>query len=302
MGSQFCVLVATLLVFGVKAFTPFIPPFRRKNNRHFASLTLQASVQKGDTVVVIGGTSGVGQLVTNKLSLYNLTIRVTARNVEKAKEIIGDSQPSLEFLEVDLTGDNLEAQLRVALKDANALVISVGTTAFPTAKWRGGNTPAAIDKDAVSTIAKIAASVGSLKKVVHLTSVGVERTKEMPFLILNLFGVLDAKKAGEDAIKKAAFKQGFDYAIVRPGRLIGGPFTNLDVAKLMQIEGGSENGVDLAPGDSLLGDCKRDACAEAIVQCLTNDACSNISFSIASNDSRALTVDQWADAFRSMQI
>jgi hypothetical protein len=38
---------------------------------------------------------------------------------------------------------------------------------------------------------------------VLLTSVGVDRTKEMPFLVLNLFGVLDAKKAGEEAVKAA---------------------------------------------------------------------------------------------------
>ena len=71
-----------------------------------------------------------------------------------------------------------------------------------------------------------------------VTSVGVERTGEMPFLVLNLFGVLDAKKAGEKAVEGAAAKGGFDYAVIRPGRLVGGPFTNLDIAKLLQVEGG----------------------------------------------------------------
>jgi uncharacterized protein YbjT (DUF2867 family) len=127
------------------------------------------------------------------------------------------------------------------MKDVSAVVISVGTTAFPTTKWAGGNTPQAIDKDAVQRIAKAAQMSPGMKKIVLVTSVGVERTKEMPFLILNLFGVLDAKKSGEKAVKSAAGEAGFDYAIVRPGRLVGGPYTNLDLAKLMQIEGGEFN-------------------------------------------------------------
>jgi hypothetical protein len=122
----------------------------------------------------------------------------------------------------------------------------------------------------------------------------------MPFLILNLFGVLDAKKSGENAVKAAVGGTKADYAIVRPGRLIGGPFTNTDVAKLLQIEGGAENGVDVAAGDALLGDAKRDAVAEAVLQCLVNDACSNVDFSIVSNEDKALNDDQWTSAFLKM--
>jgi uncharacterized protein YbjT (DUF2867 family) len=83
-------------------------------------------------------------------------------------------------------------------------------------KWKGGNTPEAIDKIAVARIAKAAAKGKSTKKVVLLTSIGVDRTKQMPFLILNLFGVLDAKKSGEDAMKAASTEGDFDYVIIRP--------------------------------------------------------------------------------------
>ena len=147
----------------------------------------------------------------------------------------------------------------------------------------------------------LADEASSVEKVILVTSVGVERTGEMPFLILNAFGVLDAKKAGEDAIKEASTRgNGYEYVIVRPGRLVGGPFTNLDVAKLLQIQGGAENGVDTAPGDSLLGDCKRDACAECIVQCLSSEAAKNLDFSIVSNDKKALTSDEWTETFQNM--
>ena len=137
-----------------------------------------------------------------------------------------------------------------------------------------------------------------------MTSVGVDRTNEMPFVILNLFGVLDAKRAGEDAIKQSAQESNnnnFSYSIIRPGRLVGGPYTNLDLAKLFQVEGGATNGVTLEKGDTLLGDCKRDVAAEAVLQCLENVECNDVEFSMVSNDERALTDGEWSEAFVEMR-
>jgi len=267
---------------------------RNNNDRHL----LQASISPGDQVLVVGGTSGIGQLVTQKLAASGITVKATSRNKERGEEVLtGDN---VQVVELDLLSTDT-APLRAACQGAKAVVISVGTTAFPTMKWRGGNTPKAIDQEAVERMAKVLAEESSVEKVVMVTSVGVERTGEMPFLILNAFGVLDAKKAGEDAIKQASTTgSGFEWIIVRPGRLVGGPFTNLDVAKLLQVQGGAENGVDTAPGDSLLGDCKRDACAECIVQCLTSEAAKNLEFSIVSNDNKALTSDEWTEAFQTM--
>jgi hypothetical protein len=134
-----------------------------------------------------------------------------------------------------------------------------------------------------------------------LTSVGVGRTGQMPFAFLNLFGVLDAKRSGEDAVRNAAARSGFSYAVIRPGRLVGGPYTNLDLARLLRAEGGASNGVTLERGDALLGDCKRDVAAEAVLQCLENDECRDVEFSMVSNDGRALTDAEWADAFVGMR-
>jgi uncharacterized protein YbjT (DUF2867 family) len=203
---------------------------------------------------------------------------------------------------LDLIKNYNPQDLTNAMNGVSAIVISLGTTAFPTQKWKDGNTPQAIDQEAVEKIATIAKSSKDLRKIVLITSIGVDRTKMMPFLFLNLFGVLDAKKAGEDSIKEAGKSAGFDYVIVRPGRLIGGPYTNLDLAKLMQIEGGAENGVTMEEGDSLLGDCKRDACAEAVVQCVINGECKNLDFSIISNDEKAWTTqDKWTEQFGRMR-
>ena len=116
-----------------------------------------------------------------------------------------------------------------------------------------------------------------------------------------LEAILNSRDRQESvAIQEAAIAGNFDSVIVRPGRLVGGPFTNLDVARLLQIEGGAENGVTVRKGDSLLGDCKRDACAEAIVQCLINEECKSAVFSIISNDDEALTGDQWAKVFQTL--
>jgi nucleoside-diphosphate-sugar epimerase len=274
------------------------------------------------TVLVIGGTSGIGQLVTKKLAndrSQNFIIRATCRNKLRGEEILIDHENdsstnnnnnnNIEVVELDLL-QNDTTQLQEVMKDVSVVVISVGTTAFPTIKWKGGNTPKAIDDIAVTRIANVAATIESIQKVILITSIGVTRTNEMPFLILNLFGVLDAKKSGENAIQQYSITTNRKYQsiIIRPGRLIGGPFTNMDVAKLLQIQGGTENGVTLENGDTLLGDCKRDACAECIVQCITNPIMinyeqqqqpqNNLEFSIISNELPALSTDDWSTTFQ----
>jgi nucleoside-diphosphate-sugar epimerase len=276
-------------------------PRRIRSSGQSRQTHLGASIAAGDTILVVGGTGGVGQLVTRKLqNRGDYTVRISSRNKERAQATIGSE--TVQVVEFDLISGTDE-QLQAALKGVSAIVLSVGTTAFPTMKWAGGNTPEAIDKKAVQRMAEAASKLDTIKKIVLLTSIGVDRTGEMPFFILNLFGVLEAKKSGEEAVKAAAARHGkMVYAIVRPGRLIGGPFTNLDVARLLQIEGGAENGVDAVAGDVLLGDCKRDACAEAVVQCLVNDACRNVEFSIISNENKALDDQQWTEAFQNMLL
>jgi len=238
----------------------------------------KSPIQANDKILVFGGTGGVGQLVTRKLRARenNYNVCVVARDAVKAKEIL--SVDDIDVIELNLVGDAkaTDNELQSAMEGCTGIVISVGTTAFPTKRWQGGNTPQAIDEEAVSRIAKIACDIPTLRRMVLLTSVGVSRTSEFPFLILNLFGVLDAKRVGEDAVKAAATSSWFSYSIIRPGRLVGGPYTNLDLAKLFKVEGGASNGVTVESGDTLLGDCKRDVTAEAVVQCLENIECNDI--------------------------
>ena len=244
-------LVALLSIISSSwAFT--MPPSNRgalspKHAVRESETSISAAISSGDRVLVIGGTGGVGQLTVGKLQgRGGFDVRTTSRSKSKGEEVIADS--GVDVFELDLLSEDTSA-LEAAMDGVAGVVISVGTTAFPTARWKGGNTPKAIDELAVKRIASVAAKVDTMKKIVMVTSVGVDRTGEMPFLILNLFGVLDAKKSGEQSVAAAAAKAGFDYAVIRPGRLVGGPFTNLDVAKLLQVEGGAENGVSIAKGD-----------------------------------------------------
>lgn len=206
---------------------------------------LHAAIQPNDKVLVLGGTGGVGQLTIGKLLNHpnKFSVRTTSRDPAKAKESISmfgqeeATRDNLEIIKLDLLQDDTTA-LEGAMSDVAGVVISVGTTAFPTMKWKGGNTPQSIDQEAVARVAYVATKAPKLKRIVLVTSVGVERTDQMPFLILNLFGVLDAKKKGEEAIMAAATassSEKFDYTIIRPGRLVGGPYTNEDLAKVREV-------------------------------------------------------------------
>lgn len=139
-------------------------------------------------------------------------------------------------------------------------------------------------------------------QVVFLSSVGVLRTKQVPFNILNLCGVLDAKRDSEELLKSLgayltflppnmdrdaksiypipiptahsptppsinpAATEEFDYLIVRPGRLVGGPWTNTDVSNLLKVEEGTRKRVVVERGDALNGDAARISVAELVVR------------------------------------
>ncbi len=80
------------------------------------------------------------------------------------------SSTSLEVVRCDLArvdDDDDDDDLRRVMEGVNAIVISVGTTAFPTRRWENGrNTPRAIDDAAVGRIANVAAGIETLRRVV----------------------------------------------------------------------------------------------------------------------------------------
>ena len=192
-------------------------------------------------------------------------------------------------------------ELLEAVDGCAALVICTGTTAFPTLAWRGGNTPEAVDKQGVRNVLEAwEASAGwadgvVAKRCVLMSSIGVQRRSEFPFPILNACGVLDAKAAGEEALRDAASEGGWlgGYSIVRPGQLIGGPYdNNYYLGTIAQLERPArsvllwdntpKNAIELGEGDELLGETLRSTVAEMLVRSLLapNDGSSSSDFAV----------------------
>lgn len=121
---------------------------------------------------------------------------------------------------------------------------------------------------------------------------------QIPFIILNLFGVLDAKKSGEIAVAES----GLPYTIFRPGRLTDGPYTSYDVNTLLKATAGNRQGVQIGRGDDFLGETSRIALADAVVMSLKCDQAVNETFSIISkegpNSRPGQDAAQWNSLFR----
>lgn len=87
--------------------------------------------------------------------------------------------------------------------------------------------------------------------------------------MLNLYGVLDAKRESENLVSDFALNSNCcESFIVRPGRLVGEPFTNFDLAKLFGINQGNSKGIIVSDKDSLSGDVERADVAMAVTKLL----------------------------------
>ena len=230
-------------------------------------------VPEGSKVLVVGATGGVGQLVVAKLLEAGYRVRAAARSAERAREAFGDadatSDDRLEIVSADLRDfDGLLAS-RIC-ENVDAIVSCVGTTAFPSARWKDGNGPEPTDYVSVKNLVGCVTNARSsgttdLARFVLVSSVGVDRQNEMPFLILNLFGVLKNKKKGEDAV----IASGVPYTILRPGRLTDGPYTSYDINTLVRATSGERRAVEVEKGDSLTPEeTSRIVVADAVVASL----------------------------------
>lgn len=170
----------------------------------------------------------------------------------------------------------VRAAAPTALDGAAAVFCATGTTAFPSSRWEGGNGPRPTDY--VSTANLIAAVPKGVKRFVFVTSAGVERQGQLPWAILNTFGVLKYKRDSEVALEKS----GLPFTVLRPGRLTDGPYTSFDLNTLLQATAGSRQAVTLSPRDDLAGETSRIAVAEAALQAAATDATLNKYLSIAS--------------------
>lgn len=118
------------------------------------------------------------------------------------------------------------------------------------------------------------------------------RKEKLPFNILNAFGVLDAKKQGEESI----INSGLPYTIIRPGRLIDGPYTSYDLNTLLKAKTNSKLAVVIGTGDTLSGQTSRIDVANACVESIFNPSTEGKVFELINSGARPPTTD-WSMLF-----
>ncbi|MDZ8052862.1 MAG: SDR family oxidoreductase [Aulosira sp. ZfuVER01] len=260
-----------------------------------------------DLVLVVGATGGVGQLVVSELLDKGLGVRILTRNTAKAQKMFNNK------VEVAVGDIRDRATLPAAMQNVTHIICCTGTTAFPSSRWefdpspswiewvqllvdqklrdsRAKNSPTKVDAEGVSNL--VAAAPPNLQRFVFVSSSGVLRKDQLPFSILNSFGVLDAKQKGEEAI----INSGLPYTIIRPGRLIDGPYTSYDLNTLFQAKTDSKLGVVIGKGDKLLGDASRIDVAAACVECLFHPATERQIFDLVNKGTRPPVID-WEKLF-----
>jgi uncharacterized protein YbjT (DUF2867 family) len=266
------------------------------------------SVSVDERVLVTGATGGVGQLVVSKLLSKGFNnVRILTRNTSKAEEMFN------ERVEIAVGDIREVATLPAAMADVSYIICCTGTTAFPSARWefspppswiewiklfvnseyaiaKAKNSPLKVDAEGVSNL--VATAPRNLKRFVFVSSCGVLQSDKFPYKILNAFGVLDAKLKGEEAI----IGSGLPYTIIRPGRLIDGPYTSYDLNTLLQAKTGGKLGVVVGTGDKLVGQTSRIDVAAACVECLYNSCCVDKVFELVNSGSRPEVVD-WNTLF-----
>ena len=177
----------------------------------------------------------------------------------------GKLPEGLELVEADARDPR---SLSAALPQVAAVACCTGTTAFPSQRWKGDNGPKQTDEVGTRNLVEAAKKQeggAALKRFVLVSSAGVLRSDRLPYSILNLFSVLTCKKAAEDFLRSS----GLPLTILRPGRLIDGPYTSYDLNTLLKATTDeSKKGVKVEKGDCLDGMTSRLAVAEAVVQSL----------------------------------
>ena len=247
-------------------------------------------VSNSDKILVGGATGGVGQLVVAKLLAKNLSVRALTRSRSKAESMFDNK---VEIVEGDIRYPNTLASVT---EDIDYIICCTGTTAFPSLRWdfanlfQPSNSPEAVDGEGVKNL--IAAAPQDLKRFVFVSSAGVLRKDELPYNILNAFGVLDAKLMGE----KAIIASGLPYTIIRPARLIDGPYTSYDLNTLLRAKTDGNKAVKIEPGDRLNGETSRIDVANACVEALFCDTTINKDLSLINDGERPVTTN-WERLF-----
>ncbi|KAF2551759.1 hypothetical protein F2Q68_00037693 [Brassica cretica] len=100
-------------------------------------------------VLVVGGTGGVGQLVVASLLKRNIKSRLLLRDLEKATKLFGkQDEDSLQVVKGDTrNAEDLDPSM---FEGVTHVICCTGTTAFPSQRWSGDNTPGKVGENIFS--------------------------------------------------------------------------------------------------------------------------------------------------------
>ncbi|NEQ14639.1 MAG: SDR family oxidoreductase [Moorea sp. SIO3E2] len=270
-----------------------------------------------EKVLVAGATGGVGQLTVAKLLEKGFQVSVLTRSAEKAQQMFDNR------VEIMVGDIRYPSSLPPAIQNVTHIICCTGTTAFPSNKWdfdtmdqakgfpsviewlkiylnptyartKAKNSPEQVDGIGVSNLVTTAPK--DLKRFVFVSSCGVLRKDKPPYSILNSFGVLDAKQKAEEII----INSGLPYTIIRPGRLIDGPFTSYDLNTLLKATTAGKLGLVLGTGDTLSGQTSRIDVASACVESIANSVTVGKVFELINRGARPSVID-WAGLFSTLE-
>ncbi|KAL6966593.1 hypothetical protein U1Q18_032375 [Sarracenia purpurea var. burkii] len=248
-------------------------------------------------VLVVGGSGGVGQLVVASLLSRNIKSHLLLRDPEKATALFGkQSRDKLQVWKGDTRNpDDLDP---LVFEGVTHVICCTGTTAFPSRRWNGDNTPERVDWEGVRNL--VSYLPASLKRIVLVSSVGVTKYDELPWSIMNLFGVLKYKKMGEDFVRNS----GLPFTIIRPGRLTDGPYTSYDLNTLLKATAGERRAVLIDQGDKLVGEASRLVVAEACIQALDIEFTEGEVYEINSvlGDGPGSDPQKWRELFKAARV
>lgn len=198
--------------------------------------------------ILIAGASGrTGRLIVDGLRQLGIKPQILARDVAKAKEILGDDL-------VFHLGDVRDYESLVEpMAGIDVVVSAVGSTT-PVGK----NCPKHVDYEGIRNLVRAARSKG-VPRFILISSIAVTN----PNHPMNCFGqVLEWKYMGEEYLRES----GLGYVIIRPGGLTS-------------CFNGEEN-LHIDQGDQLSGTVSRDALASVVMHAIQNPQVSQVSFEL----------------------
>jgi len=211
-----------------------------------------SSLAPGATVAVVGGDTPIGRKMLSALAA-------------------GTSSTPLVGVPL---GPSYTAEAAKVFASAEAIVLVSAS-----AGGKGGVEPPAMKAllDAVPT----SLNGGGLKRMVLLSSVGVDRTDKLPFNMANVFGQLDKVRAMEQEVLLRATGMAASFSIVRVGKL------NDDANVPCQ----------LASGDAFQGETGAVAVSSLLVQSLSRPEVVNKTFSAGGPPKASDAFAGWDDEF-----